>query len=543
MSGLNDILNIAQSALFASQAALNTTSNNISNVNTPGYDVETTQFEPVDYIDLSGSSQGAGNPGGVTIAGIQRQYNSFLQSQIYQTQQNMSGADASSTTLGQVEQAFNETGQTGLSTYFSTFVNDWQQVASNPSDPSARTVLLGDAQTLVSAAQEKQGAIQDAIKQANDTISGTVQTVNSIAASIAQLNGQIAAAQGNTTGSLDQLLDERDNLMNQLSQSISFSFYTDSTGQVTIISGMQNLVSGSQTNALSAKQDSNGDYQLYLSGANITSDITGGALGGLISARSEAETQGLLPLNRFVAALTQQANKMQEQGYGLDGSTGNPFFSPLTLATSTSSSASISTSVTNESQLTLDQYNIKIDSSGNYNVYDIQTGSLVTSGTYTSGGAINFDGIQAAITGSPAAGDTFTIDPLKNAVNNFKVALTDGSQVAAASSSSGLPGDNSNALAMVDALNNGQVSSLGGQTLMEYYQGIVSSTGTASASASDSQTFESNLLDQLNQQQDAVSGVNIDEESVNLIKYQQAYQAAAKVVETTSELFQTLMSM
>ncbi len=541
MSGLNDILNIAQSGLFASQAAMNTTSNNISNVNTPGYDVETTQLEPVDYIDLSG--QEAGSPGGVTVAGVQRQYNAFLQSQIYQTQQNMSGADSSSTTLGQVEQAFNETGQTGLSTYFNTFVNDWQQVASNPSDQSARTVLLGDAQTLVSAVQEKQGAIQEAIKQANDTISGTVQTVNSIAASIAQLNGQIAAAQGNTTGSLAQLLDQRDNLMNQLSQSISFSFYTDNTGQVTIISGMQNLVSGSQTNELSASQDANGDYQLYLGGANITSQVTGGALGGLISARSEAETQGLLPLNRFAAALVQQVNEVQEQGYGLDGSTGNPFFSPLTLATTANSSASITASVTNESQLTLDQYNIKIDSSGNYNVYDTQTGSLVTSGTYTSGGAISFDGIQATITGSPAAGDTFTIDPLKNAVNNFSVAITDGSQVAAASSSSGVPGDNSNALAMTDMLNNTQVSGLGGQTFMAYYQGIVSATGTASASASDSQTFESNLLDQLNQQQDSVSGVNIDEESVNLIKYQQAYQAAAMVIQTTNQLFQSLMNI
>ncbi len=543
MSGLNNILNIAQSALFASQASLNTTSDNISNVNTPGYDVETTQLEPIDYVDLSGSNPGSDSPGGVTVAGIQRQYSSFLQSQIYTTQQSMSGADASSTTLGQIEQAFNETGQTGLSTYFNNFVNDWQQVASNPSDSAGRTVLLGDAQSLVSAAKNSQGAVMDAIKQANDTISGTVQTVNSIATSIAQLNGQIAAAQGNTTGSLAQLQDQRDNLMNQLSQSISFSYYTDSTGQVTIISGMGNLVSGSQANALSTKQDANGDYQLYLGGTNITSNITGGTLGGLISARSQAETQGLEPLNRFVAALTQQVNITQEQGYGLDGSTGTPFFSPLTLTTSATSSASITASVTNESQLTLDQYSISIDGSGNYNVHDTQTGQLVASGAYTSGGAINFNGIQAAITGAPAAGDTFTIDPLKNAVSNFQVALTDGSQVAAASSSSGLPGDNSNALAMVSTLNTAQVSGLGGQTLMGYYQGIVSTTGTASASASDSQTFESNLLDQLNQQQDSVSGVNIDEESVNLIKYQQAYQAAAKLVETTSELFQTLMNI
>ncbi len=544
MGGLNNILNIAQSALFASQSALNTTSNNIANVNTPGYADEKAILEPVDHIDLSGSNQGADSPGGVAVTSVQRQFDSFLQAQIYQRQQSMSSSDASSNTLGQLEQVFNETGQTGLATSFNTFVNDWQQVASNPTASAGRNTLLSDSQALVSAAQDKQGAIEDAIKQANDTIKGTVDTVNSIASSIAQLNGQIVAAQGTASGSLAQLMDQRDNLMQQLSQSINFSYYTDNTGQVSILAGMgQNLVSGAKTNALSAQQDTNGDYQMYLNGTNITSNITGGTLGGLISARSDAETQGLLPLNRFMAGLTQQVNNIQKQGFGLDGSTGNPFFSPLTLATSSNSSASITASVTNESQLTLDQYNIKIDTSNNYNVYDNQTGKLVTSGAYTSGGAINFDGIQTVITGSASSGDTFTVDPLKNAVNNMQVAITNGDQIAASSSASGLPGDNSNALAMVNALNNNQVSSLGGQTVMDYYQGIVSTTGSLSKAASDNQTFESNLLDQLNQQRDSVSGVSIDEESVNLIKYQQAYEAAAKVVQTTSELFQTLMNL
>ena len=544
MGGLNNILNIAQSALFASQSALNTTSNNIANVNTPGYADEKAILEPVDHIDLSGSNQGADSPGGVAVTSVQRQFDSFLQAQIYQRQQSMSSSDASSNTLGQLEQVFNETGQTGLATSFNTFVNDWQQVASNPTASAGRNTLLSDSQALVSAAQDKQGAIEDAIKQANDTIKGTVDTVNSLASSIAQLNGQIVAAQGTASGSLAQLMDQRDNLMQQLSQSINFSYYTDNTGQVSILAGMgQNLVSGAKTNALSAQQDTNGDYQMYLNGTNITSNITGGTLGGLISARSDAETQGLLPLNRFMAGLTQQVNNIQKQGFGLDGSTGNPFFSPLTLATSSNSSASITASVTNESQLTLDQYNIKIDTSNNYNVYDNQTGKLVTSGAYTSGGAINFDGIQTVITGSASSGDTFTVDPLKNAVNNMQVAITNGDQIAASSSASGLPGDNSNALAMVNALNNTQVSSLGGQTMMDYYQGIVSTTGSLSKAASDNQTFESNLLDQLNQQRDSVSGVSIDEESVNLIKYQQAYEAAAKVVQTTSELFQTLMNL
>ncbi len=545
MGGLLSILDIGNSALFASQAAMNTTSNNIANANTPGYDAEITLLEPVDYVSLAGSNANMNNPGGVTVAGVQRQYDSFLQKQIYQQQQSLSSSDSSSTILSQLEQAFNETGNTGLATYFGNFVDSWQQVADNPTDASGRTVLLSNAQALVGAAQEKQGAVQSAIKWANDSIAQTVQTVNNLASQIADMNQQIARMAGTGDGSDSQLRDERDNLMNQLSQYVDFNSFEDSTGQVTIITGMNDLVSGDQTEALSVQPDSNGDNQLYMNGMNITSSIQKGSLGGLIAGRSDAETQGLAPLSRFVAALVQQVNKIQEQGYDLNGNqaSGEPFFTPLSLYATANSQASITASVTSESQLTLDAYNIAY-SGGSYSVTDSNTGQSVTASVTTSGTTttISFDGIQAEITGTVNSGDTFSINPLKNAVNNFGVALTDGSQVAAAQSAN-VPGDNSNALAMMNMLQNGQVAGLGGETLMDYYKGIVSTTGALSSAASDSETFNSNLLDQLNQQRDSISGVSLDQETVNLIKYQRAYEAGAKVIETTNELLTTLMNI
>lgn len=543
MGGLFGVLDIASSALFASQAAINTTSNNIANVNTPGYDTETTLLEPVDYINLAGTNPAMSNPGGVTVAGVQRQYDSFLRNQIYQQQQSLSGSESSGTILTQLEQAFNETGSTGLAGYYNSFVDAWQQVAGNPTDTASRTLLLSNAQALAGAAQEKQGAVQSAINQANDTIAQTVQTVNSLASKIAGLNQQIAQMAGSTPGSDNQLRDERDNLMNQLAQNIDFTYYEDSTGQVTIIAGMRNLVSGNQTNALSVQPDANGDNQIYLDGINITSNIQKGSLGGLIAARSDAENQGLTPLRRFIAAITQQVNQIQEQGYGLDGSTGNPFFSPLTLtASGGNSQASISASVTSESQLTLDEYNISVNGSNQYTVTDKTTGQAVQTGTYSSGNPIDFSGMQVVISGSPAPSQIFTVSPLTNAVNDFQVAITDGNKIAAATQTNAV-GDNSNALDMVSMLQGGKIPGLGNGTMMDYYQNIVSATGTLSQAASDSQTFNQNLLDQLKQQSDSVSGVSLDEESVNLIKYQQAYQAAAKVVETTNQLLQSLMSI
>ncbi|MDA8088486.1 MAG: flagellar hook-associated protein FlgK [Nitrospiraceae bacterium] len=545
MGGLLNILDIGGSALFASQAAMNTTSNNIANANTPGYDSEITLLEPVDYVSLAGGNANMNNPGGVAVTGVQRQYDSFLQNQIYQQQQSLSSSDSSSNVLSQVEQAFNETGNTGLSTYFNNFVDSWQQVADNPSDAASRTVLLSNAQALVGAAQQAQGAVQSAIKWANDSIAQTVQTVNNLASQIAGLNQKISSMAGTGDGSDSQLRDERTSVMNQLSQYVDFNYFEDPTGQVTIIAGMQDLVSGSQTEALSVQPDSNGDNQVYMGGRNITSVIQKGSLGGLIAGRSDAETQGLDPLRRFVAALVQQVNQVQEQGYDLNGNqaANEPFFTPLTLDATANSGASITASVTNESQLTLDEYNITY-SGGSYSVTDRNTGQSVTASVSTSGGSttIGFDGIQAVISGAPNSGDTFSISPLESAVNNFGVAITGGSQVAAAQTA-GEPGDNSNALAMLNMLQNGQVPGLGNDTLTDYYKGIVSTTGALSSAASDSQTFNSNLLDQLNAQRDSTSGVSLDEETVNLIKYQQAYEAGAKVIETTSQLINTLMNI
>ncbi|MDA8389113.1 MAG: flagellar hook-associated protein FlgK [Nitrospiraceae bacterium] len=548
--GLFSILNIADSALYSSQAAIATASNNIANANTPGYDTETTVLAPVDYINVSGANSGPANYGGVAVSGVQRQYDSYLQSQIYQQQQSLSSSDSSSNILGQVEQAFNETGDTGLATYYNNFVDAWQQVAGNPADTSARTVLISDAQALAGAAQDKQNTLQAAVTETNNEIAKTVTTVNNLASQIADVNKQIGELANPTDGSDIQLRDQRDNLMTQLSQYIGFSYYEDSTGRVTIISGMQNLVSGDQTNALSVKADSNGDNQLYLNGINITSNVQKGSLGGLIAARSDAETQGIVPLKRFVAALVQQVNKIQEQGYDLNGTSASsePFFTPLSLYTAADSQASITASVSDESQLTLDDYEIKIGGSGSnltYSVYDSQTGGQVGSaGSYSSGGTTItlMPGISATISGAAAAGDTFSISPTANSVNDFSVALTDGSQIAAAQTANS-PGDNSNALAMVNMLQGGQVSGLGGDTLMGYYQGIVAATGTLSKAASDSQTFNQNLLDQLNQQRDSTSGVSLDDQAIDLIKFQQAYQAGAKVIETTQQLLQTLINM
>ncbi len=197
------------------------------------------------------------------------------------------------------------------------------------------------------------------------------------------------------------------------------------------------------------------------------------------------------------------------------------------------------------SALTLSEYDITIGAAGAYTVTNRGTGATVTSGTYSSGAAITIEGISVTLSddsGTVAEGDTFSVSPLTGAVSNFAVALTDTDQIAAASSASSLPGDNTNALALAGLADTG-ISSLGNATYSGYYAGIVSSVGSMAADAADLQTFDANLQSELANQRDSASGVSIDEEAANLIVYQRGFEAAARLINVADELIQTVLAL
>jgi flagellar hook-associated protein 1 FlgK len=140
------------------------------------------------------------------------------------------------------------------------------------------------------------------------------------------------------------------------------------------------------------------------------------------------------------------------------------------------------------------------------------------------------------------ARDFFSVSPLTNAVKNFGVALTDPQKIAAASSAATIPGDNTNAVAIA-GLQQSNITGLGGSTFTGFYKGIVSTVGTMSREASDNFNFDQNLLTQIENRQQSVSGVSLDEEAANLIKFQRAFEAGAMMIKTTDELLQTLLNL
>ena len=538
---LFSLFNISKSALFASQTALYITNHNIANVNTPGFSRQEAILEIASPVAMRGGFLGRG----VIVSGIKRYYDKFIQTQLLGQYQNFGRSLSINHTLSQIEQVFNEAGNMGLSAPLLDFFNAWNEVAGNPEGVVERNVLLQKAQSLVLTAKQMERSITAVMKNTNEAIGEMVDRINSLASGIAKLNSEIVQIEaGGLSESANDLRDQRDVLLSELSNRIDFSSYEDKNGAVNIIVGMRNLVYGEKTNTLSTRLNEDGYSDLSLDGINITDNIKKGEIGGLLAVRDDVKISSLDGLRRLIASLIKEINSMHRQGYGLDGSTGNDFFNPLQLSTRDfSAGAAMTATITDSSQLTLDEYSIQFDvDASDYLVYNKQNGALVTSGAYVSGSLISFDGIEISITGTVTSTDKFTVSPLTDVIRNFGVAITNQQQIAAASSSSGLPGDNAKALEIAQ-LSENAITSLRGATFTSFYAGLVSSIGTMSRAASDSLSFDDNLLSEIKNRRESISGVSLEEEAANLIKFQRSFEAGARMIKVTDELLQTILNL
>ena len=539
---LNDLLGIGKSAIFASQAAINVTGNNIANVNTPGYTRQEVVLQiATPIVPVAGGYLGMG----VNVASIERRYDRFISGQLLGQEQNYEKSSTMDQVLGQVEQVFNDAGGTGLSDSLNAFFDAWQSLSASPGDTAQRTVLLSDASNFVSAAKQMESSLLGTLKDVNTAISDAADQVNGIATDIARFNGQIVQIEsGGESGKANDLRDARDQLVTQLSGLVDIGTLEDKNGSLTVTLGMRNLVDGETVNPLTAIKDTAGDAGLSLDGVNVTSRITKGSVGGLLASRDAIASGPLADLRCLAAAITNEMNQLHSAGVGLDGTTGNDFFTPLSLSSTDSSAGASLTSatITDPSALTLSDYSISIGSGNAYSVTNKDSGAVVATGTYASGNPIAFDGISAVLTGTVAAGDAFTVSPLTGVLSNFGVAVTDPRKIAAASDPAAVPGDNTNAL-RIAGLADAAVSPLGGATFSGYYSGLVSDVGKLASNASDLQQFDANLRSELQDRRDSASGVSLDEEATNLIAYQRAYEAGARIIKITDELFQTVLQM
>ncbi|MEE8320459.1 MAG: flagellar hook-associated protein FlgK, partial [Gammaproteobacteria bacterium] len=368
---------------MSAQRSLATTSHNIANVNTPGYSrqrVELTTREPqfigVGYIGK-----------GVNTAAIERIHNQFLTVQLRTSTSGDSGIKTFHQLVRQMEQILADE-QTSLSTSMQQFFNAMQDVADLPSSISARQVMISEAQSLAARFQfldDRFSALGDGVRTQLDLdISG----LNSLASMIADMNTRIVSSQGGQPS--NDLLDQRDQLILELSELVSVSTVDQGNGAVNVFIGSgQPIVVESTTSTVSITELYEGHFDLVLTdGTNstpITDNITGGSIGGLLDFQSQTLEPMHNSLGRLAIGLADTINDQHRLGMNLDGEVNQPFFNvgvPVVL-TPGAAPNNVTSAIVDPAVLTDSDYQLVFDGGNDYTLTrlsDNQTTAIDTGG-------------------------------------------------------------------------------------------------------------------------------------------------------------------
>lgn len=322
MGTITSLMDIAQQALMANQEALNVTSNNVANQNTAGYTRQVVNFQSVDAVTLSGSTVGSG----VTTSAVS-QRDRVLEQRVQQQTQTQAQAGALESALQQVQNVFgltsttNSASSTVLDTATNGFFSSLSALAANPSDTATRQNVITAANTLAEAFNSASNQLGQVSTSLNQQVVGDVGQVNSLTQTIASLNAQITSLSPNTdAGSLE---DQRQSAIAQLSKLVGLDqISTENNGITLTTSNGAVLVSGSQSLALSTTQVGGETHILGgVGGQDVTSNLTGGDLGGVLDARDQKLPAYQGALDSLAFAVGTQVN--QQNGLGVDGN-GNP---------------------------------------------------------------------------------------------------------------------------------------------------------------------------------------------------------------------------
>jgi flagellar hook-associated protein 1 FlgK len=430
-------------------------------MNTPGYSRQRLNLSSDVPIMTGNGLMGSG----VTANKVERVYQRFLGVQINNETQSLGQWEAHKDPLERVEMIFDESGGYGLNQVMSEFWNAWQDLTNNPSGSAERTVLVAKSEMLTATFSKNYEDLQKIQRDIDWNIEGAVEEINRLSENMVDLNQKIIQVESGGHMANDYR-DQRDLVLKELSELIDINSFEDANGGVTVSVGSgQALVEGTHTYKLSTQANADGhqDVTWLDSSGNpviISNNISKGKLKGWLDARDVDIDNSLNKLDTLAQNLMTEVNSLHATGYGLDGSTGNDFFTGTALATG------------------------------------IQVNQLIANDTNLIAAAEGID----------------------------------------------KPGDNGNAIAIAnlqEALTmNGTTATFGA-----YYDSMVSDAGLAVQQATSYYDHQSQMVLQVENYRESISGVSIDEEAVNLIKYQNAYQAAAKLITTADEMMETVLAM
>ncbi|MES9903455.1 MAG: flagellar hook-associated protein FlgK [Sedimenticola sp.] len=656
------LLGISSSGLLAYQRALNTVGHNVANADNEGY-----SRQRVDFETREPSYSGSGWSGnGVDVASVQRYYDDFIAAQIRVTQSITSKAETLSENANRLDDLLADP-LVGLDPAMQNYFNAMQALSDDPASAAARQVVLSEAQSLADRFAFFDRQYNDIRREINQKLSGTMTDINTLAGAIAEINQKIIEAThtGNRTPPND-LLDQREVLLKGLAQLVDIQVFEQDDGAYNVSIGTgQGLVIGSRQATLGVYADPENSrspgvaFVTSFSSEDLTAQITGGELGGLLEFREQFIDDGQNQLGLVAVGMVGSINAQHIQGLDLEGAIGTNFFQPLSISgvrnTGNTGTATVSATFSSDNlaDVTASDYRLTYNSGTSYTLTRLSDG--VTAAVDSALPAVT-DGFTLAITGTSGlvAGDSFLIQPARDAGGDVDLLISDTNKIAAAgalranevtdangnpvntgsaaitqavtTSATGLPlassitltystdADGSGNTGFVitggpaapnnyllydpasadvsgkpfpDATNPTQFSAYGGltfdisgtpvvgdqfvissnssgtadnrnalaiggmgrellmkggtSTIQGVFGQMVADIGALARQASTNYEAQKGLLTVQENTLAGISGVNLDEEAANLMKYQQAYQASAQVVAVAGVIFDTLI--
>ncbi|HWE04355.1 MAG TPA: flagellar hook-associated protein FlgK [Tepidisphaeraceae bacterium] len=558
-------LNIGGSALSAQQAALQVTGNNIANSGNANYTREVADLTPAPSQQIQpGIFQGTG----VTLVDIQRQVDESLNSRLRGSDSDSQAATTTQTWMSQVESSFNALGTNNISTQMSTFFSGWSSLANTPQDPGLRQVVLSDGSSVAESLTNEQTQLTNIQSSVQQQIGSDAQAADGYAQQIADLNRQIVVSSNGTAGADNSLMDQRDTILTKLSGLMNIQTVQQNDGAVNVYVGSEPLVDNTVSNGVKVEQQTvNGEpvSTVVFKANGGPLPLSSGELGALQTTQTQVSNVAG-QVNALAHNLIAAVNQIHASGQGTAGFTSvtgadavkdptaalNSTAAGLTFpptngsfvihVTNTASGIGASTLVPvnltgSPTDTTLNSLAASLNAikgvtasvaNGKLTVASSDPGSTI-SFSQDSSGALAGLGINTFFTGSDASdiavNQTVQNDPsLINAAQN------------------GDAGDNQTATAIA-ALNTQSLASLNGVSLQDSYQAVVDGvSGQVATANTDAQAAQA-VKDTLTTQQQSLSGVSIDEESVNMLVQQRAYQGAAIFITTVNNMMTSLLAM
>jgi flagellar hook-associated protein 1 FlgK len=566
---INSIFNSASSSIVAQRVAMEVTGENIANVNTPGYSRQRAIMETAPVTNSSGFPLG----NGVLVKSVQRFYDAVLQKNIIDGNSTLKNNQSRLTSLQAIEPSFNDVTTDGLGKSIQDFFDSWQALSVNAAGTPERQGVLSRAQIMIDNFHQVSQSLRDVQTNANRTLDGITAEITLKARSIASLNEQIKQTEL-VGASSSELRDQRDYLAQELAKKVGATFTEEKNGTFSIrLSDGSTLVDGNQyatvyTTPLPLNPpDPNNvspsnHIQITVIGnpppandlttdSDITSTIGGprnsqGEIGAMLALRDTVIPGYLQKLDELAYNIANQVNTQHKLGWNLNknNSVGADFF--------TFNSVNTPNTINN---MSIGTVGMSVgDSVSGTGIPDGTTIARIDSSTQIT--------LTPPLIHSLTAGITFTINGVEqtgtatgfsgysssNSSIGIGLNITSTNEIAAADTSplTGGSGNNSNALALAAIKDLRVLFTTGGgaeSSVISYYNAMVSGIGVDVQAVQNASDQGESYVTQLNNLRESNSGVSLDEEMTNMIKYQKAFQGAAKMITTATDMMDIVLGM